>query len=223
MKNWTLILTMLLLLVGSSASVRATNVVYFVFAERLPLRRDSFVLPLVRTNDIAYVRLLLQDTNVTRRTPVFRIARGSDGINRDYVAVGAPQWSWHIAEFLDFTDQVLGPLGSRPTYVESHLDEWLASNQSGVTAFFHEPLFELLPAPLLAVSTRPTPAGLELSWTDLGVHYIYTVEVSPAAAPSNWVSAPGGAWPTNATNWVDPGSVTNQSRYYRVKAQLKNP
>jgi hypothetical protein len=125
-------------------------------------------------------------------------------------------------EFVEFAAGVNGVIGSTATYVEGHLDEWMA-NTRGLTALFHVPLFELLPRPDPTVSANLTPAGLNLRWTDLGVHYVYTVEVATSVDSPNWTPAPGSPWPTNATCWVGSGPVTNQSRFYRVKAQLKNP
>jgi len=210
---------------GTSVSNGSSNAVYFVFAEPPPRGRDAFVLPLTQSNDIAFVRSWLRDTNLppgTPITPVFLIAPGSDGINRDYLTVGAPQWSWHVVEFIGFSGGVSGVIGSTPTYVEDHLDEWMARNR-GLTAFFQVPLFELLPRPDPVVSANLGPAGLGLSWTDLGVHYTYTVETATTVDSSNWAPVSSGVWPATATNWLSPAAVTNQFRFYRVKAQLKNP
>lgn len=226
MKYVPVLLTLLAATAAQVARADPSNVVYFVFAEApAPRGRDAFVLPLVRSNDIAFVRSWLRDTNLpfgTPTVPLFRIAPGSDGINRDYLAVGAPQWSWHVVEFLQFSLTVSDTITSTPTLVENDLERWMEQNR-GYTAFFHVPLFELLSKPELVVSPTLGPKGLTLNWTDLGVHYVYTVEIATVWDAPNWTPAPDAVWPTDATNWVDSPTTATQKHFYRVRAQLKDP
>lgn len=226
MNYFPVLLMLLATLAAEVVFADPSNVVYFVFAEApAPRGRDAFVLPLTRSNDIAFVRSWLRDGDPpqgTPTTPVFWIACGSDGINRDYLTAGAPQWSWHVVEFVGFAAGVSGHIGSSATYIEGHLDEWMA-NTRGLTALFHVPLFELLPRADPAVSATLGQEGLHLSWTDLGVHYVYTVEIAARLDSPQWTPAPGAVWPMNATHWVDSTTAATQTRYYRVRAQLRNP
>ena len=80
---------------------------------------------------------------------------------------------------------------------------------------------ELSPSLCVTVAAKVTPQGVEVAWTDMGMHYVYTVEVSDSAT-GNWLPAPGGAWPVSATNWVDT-TLSSSAHFYRVKAELKSP
>jgi hypothetical protein len=112
-------------------------------------------------------------------------------------------------------------VGTTPTYLEAHLDEWMEQNR-GLATFLHDPVFELLPRPNPSITASNSPAGLELGWSDLGVHYVYTPETANSLNSTNWSPAPGTNWPTTATNWTTTAAM-NQSRFYRIKAELKNP
>jgi hypothetical protein len=200
----------------------ASSVVYFLFADFALPPRDSFVLPLTRTNDIEHVRTWLRTGSAPggQSASIVRIAPGSDGINRDYLAPGAPQWSWHIVQMVGFS-QFLPGITVPPGYIEMYLNEWMSSSR-GINGFFHKPILELLPRSSPVISASSGSSSFELTWTDLGVHYVYTLEVASSLNSSNWTAAPGGTWPTTSTNWTNSATL-NQSRFYRVKAELKNP
>ena len=197
----------------------SSSIVYFLFADGASPPRDSFVLPLTRTNDIEHVRTWLRTGSPPggQSAPIVRIARGPDGINRDHVASGAPQWSWRVVQLVGFAQGVPGTILTTPTYVEGNLDEWLRLFR-GVTAFFHQPRNEL---PRTFASRGPS--GLELRWSDLGLDYVYTLEVATSLDPGNWAAPANGTWPTRATHWTDSTAPGNQARFYRVKAQPESP
>src|SRR2546422_4556081 len=93
-----------------AAAQTNTNTTYFLVTEPpgREVKRDSYVLPLSRPEDIAHARdLILRGgaiTNASGRVEanhpliVARIAIGKDGINRNYRAPGCPEWSWHVIQ-----------------------------------------------------------------------------------------------------------------------------
>src|SRR6266566_1844576 len=101
-KTFTL-LTAFLVSTNLYVAPAAASVVYFLVGERSIYHKDSYVLPLTRPEDVTEARRLLREVSIDQRPSVgARLAPGSDGINRDHLAVGAPQWSWHVAEFTGF-------------------------------------------------------------------------------------------------------------------------
>jgi hypothetical protein len=71
-------------------------VIYFLAEEREVFNRfnDSFVLPLVLQEHIEHARHLIEvPTSDDRIVVVARVARGPDGINRDYLAPDKRTWS----------------------------------------------------------------------------------------------------------------------------------
>jgi hypothetical protein len=102
--------------------------VYFIVAEwpGLIFHGDSYVLPLTDPKDIAQARrLIAEGPEIGSAIAGARIAAGADGINRDYLAPDAPAWSWHVTEFLGFTDSTLEILDGWPGYVEHDVEEWI--------------------------------------------------------------------------------------------------
>jgi len=205
--------------------------VYFVFGF-IPGPADGFripnamVVPLTRPEDIAHARAIQAGTpGIYDTIPVMKIAAGADGINRNYLAVGAPQWSWHVTEFIKFGEGTLGStFDTIPASVEYDVAGFIEQNRATLAFSTYSLIVELAPAsfPLSASINRATN-GVGLSWHSLGVDYVYTVEISDSLIAPNWAPAPGGSWPSAANSWVDPASSTTGSRFYRIKVQLKNP
>ncbi len=225
MKTFNKVFSVLILTKLLGHAEEPTNTVYFVFGEPAPLRRAGFVLPLTRSNDIAHVRAWMKDLQHPpggRSIPLFRIAAGADGINRNYLVLGAPLWSWHVVEFVDFNAGIVGTLGISADYVEQNLDEWLQLFH-GYTAFFQEPLYELSPRSNPVVSAHVNTNGLNLEWTPVNGHYLYSIEQTGSASLTNWIPAPDFGAPRSVTNWTVHGFLTNKSRFFRVKAELRNP
>jgi len=72
------------------------EIVYFLVGEwpGQKVHYDSYVLPLEDTDDIAHARDLIENgPEIGDAIAVAYIRAGSDGINRDYPAQGAPEWS----------------------------------------------------------------------------------------------------------------------------------
>jgi|SRR5947207_830602 len=186
---------------------------------------DAMVLPLTRSEDIAHARALQAKTpGIYATIPVMKIAAGADGINRNHLAVGAPQWSWHVTELIAFAEGTVGStFDTYPAAVESDVAGFIEKNAATLAFSGYSFILELSPTSLpVSVSVAAATNGLAVSWTNLGVDYVYTLEVSDSLTSPNWAPAPGGSWPTVATRWVDTASSTTGSRFYRVKAQLKN-
>src|SRR5438132_12753728 len=122
MRKLRLIIGYSILLVASATKAQ-TNTVYFLVAPvGVPDLRnpDSYVLPVTKPEHIAQARqlILATPTNGNDKIVVARIAAGKDGINRDYLAPGCPEWSWHVTEFVRFADYTIETLDGSPSYVE---------------------------------------------------------------------------------------------------------
>jgi hypothetical protein len=124
--------------------------ILFIVAEAggMAFHHDSYVLPLEDPEDIAHARALIAEGLAAGSTiAVARIAKGADGINRDYLAPGAPPWSWHVTEFLGFADITIEILDGWPGFVEQDVDWWI-ENSGGIIGFWgYTVVAELGPIP----------------------------------------------------------------------------
>ena len=108
---------------------------------------DSYVLPLDDLNDILHARNLIQFGPATGASiAVAEIAKGADGINRDLLAPGAPEWSWHVTGFSGFADYTAEILDGWPTFVESDVDGWI-DNTGGFVGFWSYTVVAEVPEP----------------------------------------------------------------------------
>jgi hypothetical protein len=103
--------------------------VYFLVAE-LPgeeTHNDSYVLPLTRADHIEHARDLVEDGHEATGTyiVVAHMRAGADGINRDLRADGAPAWSWHVSDMIDFADATMEILDGWPSFVEQDVAGWI--------------------------------------------------------------------------------------------------
>lgn len=68
---------------------------------------QSFVVPVEDPAQIAQVRTYLADRGAGREArplvATVRVAAGADGVNRNYAAVGAPEWPWRVTQVIGFT------------------------------------------------------------------------------------------------------------------------
>lgn len=88
--------------------VAAAEPVLFLFSGNAGSQGpQSFVVPVDDPAQLAQVRTYLADRAAGREArplvATLRVAAGSDGINRNYAAVGAPEWSWRVAQVIGFT------------------------------------------------------------------------------------------------------------------------
>ncbi|MEY2544896.1 MAG: hypothetical protein QOG48_13, partial [Verrucomicrobiota bacterium] len=119
------------------AAAARTNPVLFMVAEGpgLEYHRDSYVLPLTNQIDIDHARRLINEgPGIGLALVVARIAAGADGINRDYLAPIAREWSWHVTELIDFADGAVEILDGWPGYVEQDVPGWI-QNTGGAIGF----------------------------------------------------------------------------------------
>lgn len=122
----------------SMPQMAVAETIFFVVSES-PLdtvRGDSYVLALEDATNIEHARnLIAKGPSVGRAIIVAEIAPGSDGINRDVLAPGAPQWSWHVVNFQGFADATIEILDGSPTIVEDDVDSWM-QNTGGIIGFW---------------------------------------------------------------------------------------
>lgn len=83
---------------------------------------DSYILPLTDPDDIDTARLLIDSGTFKIVHAV--IAAGSDGINRDMLAEGTPEWSWHVVKFMGFSDLAIELCDGSPTLTEGDVQNW---------------------------------------------------------------------------------------------------
>lgn len=132
------ILVWILLTFFSMPQMVDAETIFFVVSETAldTVRGDSYVLGLEDASDIEHARnLIAKGPSVGRAIIVADIAPGSDGINRDVLAPGAPQWSWHVVDFGSFADATIEILDGSPTIVEEDVDSWM-QNTGGVIGFW---------------------------------------------------------------------------------------
>jgi len=73
-----------------------------------------------------------------------RIAAGADGVNRDLLAPGAPEWSWHVTEFVQFAEGAAEILDGSPAAVENDVEGWIA-NTGGLIGFAYYTVVQEVP------------------------------------------------------------------------------
>jgi hypothetical protein len=132
--------------VGASTRDLEAGVVRFLVGESgSAFHNDSYVLPLSAPADINHARkLIAMGPSAGAAIAVANIAKGGNGINRDYLATGAPAWSWHVTSFEGFADFTVEILDGWPTYVESDVDGWIA-NTGGQIGFWQYTVVAELP------------------------------------------------------------------------------
>jgi hypothetical protein len=114
-------LSLLLILVFSNAVVPVrsqTPTAYFLVANpdlMLVGLSDSYVLPLSDPEDIDMARQLASGGFLI---VVASVTKGADGINRDMLAPGEPEWSWHVSQFHAFASAAIELCDGTPTMTE---------------------------------------------------------------------------------------------------------
>jgi hypothetical protein len=155
----------LLTLLTVAASGPAQSVVYFLVGEfpGQEIYYDSYVLPLHEPDEIQHARNLIEyGPGFGDPLVVAKIAAESNGINRDYLAPGFPEWSWHIEEFSTFAFATIEILDGWPGFVEDDVDGWI-QNTNGYIGFWNYTVIDeitLVPEPgtvvlLLSVIALP--------------------------------------------------------------------
>jgi hypothetical protein len=129
---------LLIAVIGTLAAEARAGHISFLVAERpgLAVHSDSFVLTLDDPAAIAHARALIaRGPDIGGAIVMAKIAAGADGVNRDYLATGAPAWSWHITDFVGFVDQSAELYDGYPTFVERDVPGWIA-NTGGMIGFW---------------------------------------------------------------------------------------
>ncbi len=127
-------------------SVAAEESTLFVVARPnlIPLPpSDSYVLPLADPTAIAKARALVASGGFMIVTA--KIAAGADGINRDVQAQGMPPWSWHVVEFLGFSDTTIEVCDGSPTLLEQDVAGWIQATGGMVCFWAYTVVAEIAP------------------------------------------------------------------------------
>src|SRR5438128_2002058 len=101
------------------------EVAYFLVAGRSTYYKDSYVLPMSKTENITEARRQLKELPIADRLiAIARITAGADGINRNHVVPGKPAWTWHVTEFIQFSEGGVELLDGSPSLVEQRITNW---------------------------------------------------------------------------------------------------
>ena len=211
----TVMMIMLGLLVGWN-TLADTNTVYFL----LVAQSDSFALPLSRAEDIAYARQLMAepDNQTLHRMIAARIAAGRDGINRNYMKAGAPEWSWHVAEFSGFGDGTVNDWS--PSQIDSN-PSYYAQLYGGIIGFITYKVTAELGS-VLTLTMRTNGGNIQFTW-NVDAFYLYTLEGTDSLEVPQWKPVAGARWPYPTNSFTMPLSNAPPRYYYRVKAQTMPP
>jgi len=91
----------------ANTDLRAETALFLAVGHRGSQAPESFVVPVSGAARIAEVRQYLSDRAEGRETrpliPTVVLRMGSDSVNRNHSAAGAPVWPWHVAEVREFT------------------------------------------------------------------------------------------------------------------------
>jgi MYXO-CTERM domain-containing protein len=106
---------------------------------------DSYVITIDASDTVrlAHARLLADwvqagadlENAPDDRIVMAEIAAGADGINRNALEPGMPEWSWHIVGEVTFVGASIEILDGWPTFVEEDVEGWIA-NTNGFIAFW---------------------------------------------------------------------------------------
>jgi len=138
---------------ASSAETRLF-VVAEIFAPAFCFHCDSFVLPLSDPADIADARTLISEGpgGSVGSIPVMVLTVGSDGENRDVLAIGQPLWSWHVTSFSGFAEITIELCDGWPGFIEQNPAAFLANTGGQFCPWAYTVIAEL-PTP----TPTPTP------------------------------------------------------------------
>jgi hypothetical protein len=138
---------LLILLLGVRAKNAQSETIRFLVTEfGEAVHHDSYVLPLSDPDDIAHARrLIAEGPEIGAPLAVAKIAKGANGINRNYLVAGSPPWSWHVSAFEGFADFTVEILDGWPTFVEDDIDGWIANTNSYVGFWTYTVTAELPP------------------------------------------------------------------------------
>jgi hypothetical protein len=123
---------------------RAETIRFLVGESIEVVHGDSYVLPLSDMADIAHARKLISmGSEAGSPIVVSHIAKGANGVNRNYLAAGAPKWSWHLTEFLGFYDFTAEIYDGWPTFIEDDVDGWIDNTDATIGFWQYTVIAEL--------------------------------------------------------------------------------
>jgi hypothetical protein len=220
-------------LLSSQAAACDCGTVYFLVSDFLPGgRASSYVLGLSNEQDKQHARALIQYVKGWKNTPeepfqppepgaivLAEVGWSADGMNRNHLVPGKPEWWWHVTRFLGFTPASVEIADGSPEVV--HLYHIAIG---GIGFWDYTVTAELGPALCLCVTREQ--GAMRFVWSDLstnaayvGTNYVYTLETRDDVSQA-WVPVPGGSWPTRQTEWLQPADGDTATRFYRVRAEL---
>jgi hypothetical protein len=205
--------------------VVAGQTIYFLVAEPAfrpeeVRRKDSYVLPLSREEDLEYARYLIERNRLgfldgDETIVVARVLAGKDGVNRNFVDPIFPEWSWHVEEFLGFAAYTAEILDGWPTGLEG------MTGGAEIGFWAYTVVRELGPVPLY-LSVLPQDQDLQFFWSGVGTNHVYTLEGKQSPAGTNWFPLPGADWPLRTNHWTLARTNATPG-FYRVRAEAANP
>ena len=147
-----------LLVLAAFTSISAADVAYFIVAEKAHLQRDSCLLVLTNEAEIIEARRQLRDLSFEER-PFLAVvvAKGGDGLNRDYLTNGSPAWSWTIVDLVGFYEITIPENESSPTFLEAH--PWQTNRSVSLIRYA---IHSEISIPLVA-TVKNIEGGVELS------------------------------------------------------------
>jgi hypothetical protein len=163
------------LLALASGTAAAADTVWFVVAERVVERNESFLLPLSDPAAIAQARALIAQPS-EGGIVVAKIAPGSDGLNRDVRADGQPLWAWHITEFEQFADHTIELCDGWPGFIQQDVAGYIANTDGRICMWGYTVKQELAQAPAFAINNSLDGAWFNPSTSGQGFFF----DVMPA-------------------------------------------
>ena len=138
------------------ASSAAAETRWFVISEtdQPPAHNDAYLLPLSDPDAIAQARVLVEKGpgNEVGSIATVKIAAGADGFNRNVLAEGEPLWSWHVAEFVGFSDFAIELCDGWPGFIEDDVDAFIDNTDATVCFWGYTVTAELDEAPAFAIN-----------------------------------------------------------------------
>ena len=151
-----LVLTSTIVLFIVSTASSQTSTAYFLVTSpelyQIGLS-DSYILPITDSDDIEMARALLAAGAF--KIVFARITVGSDGFNRDILADGMPEWSWHVVEFLTFGDIGAEICDGSPSFTEDDVQSW-SEGEEGIICYWAYSIVEEVSQ---SVSSKATTWG----------------------------------------------------------------
>jgi hypothetical protein len=138
---------------GSPALGQTDQTILYLVADPDSVLHDSYVLPLTDPADIAHADSLISEgPQELASIAVARIAEGADGINRNHLAPGKPEWSWHVTSFVEFAENTIEICDGTPTQVENDVPGWIQNTGGQICFWSYTVVQNLGPVPVEPVT-----------------------------------------------------------------------